>query len=281
MGIKYSGAAKTGTFDGSTRLSIVDGLKAALVDAGWSVASGSSGDWKLNSGITPSGHQIRIRLYDPGGSNLSARARLMDVSETIAPAQDVWLRAVSGRVYRWFANPYQFFVIAPGTVAPGSYLAGGIPWLPSFLSPANVGWLACSTWSDSDTLDRNSFRTSGICPVHDAVAMAAIYGTAGWGSNAAGVGEIAMSGWRVSRYTTHLRQWMDGSLAVFEPLIGWGATSINDTAKLIGQLWDAIVVEGSWAMDSIITFDGKQWWCVYYPLSGSQTITLAILYPTT
>jgi len=281
MGIKYSGAAKTGTFDGSTRLSIVDGLKAALVDAGWSVASGSSGDWRLNSGITPSGHQIRIRLYDPGGTNQCARARLMNVSETIAPGQDVFLRAVSGRVYRWFANPYQFVVIAPGTVAAGSYLAGGIPWLPSFLSPANVGWLGCSAQSDNDTWDRHSFRASNTAPYHGHVAMAAIYGTTGWGSNSAGFGEIAMAGWRVSDGTSMLRQWMDGSVPVFEPLIGWGPTGIGDTGRLVGQLWDAIVVEGNWAMDSIISFDGKQWWCIYYPRGGSQLLTLAVLYPTT
>jgi len=281
MGIKYSGAARTGTFDGPTRLSIVDGLKAALVDAGWSVASGSSGDWKLNSGITPSGHQIRIRLYDPGGTNQCARARLMNVSETIAPAQDVFLRAVSGRVYRWFANPYQFCVIAPGTVAPGSYLAGGIPWLPSFLSPANVGWLGCSAMSDTDTSDRYSFRASNNAPFHDSVGMAALYGTAGWGSNSYGNGAIALAGWRISANSTMLRQWMDGSVPVFEPLIGWGPTGIGDTARLIGQLWDAIVVEGDWPMDAIISFDGKQWWCIYYRRTGGQLLTLAVLYPTT
>jgi hypothetical protein len=281
MGIKYSGAAKTGTFDGSTRLSIVDGLKAALVDAGWSVASGSSGDWKLNSGITPSGHQIRIRLYDPGGTNQSARARLMNVSETIAPAQDVFLRAVSGRVYRWFANPYQFFVIAPGTVAPGSYLAGGIPWLPSFLSPANVGWLGCSAMSDTDTSDRHSFRASNIAPYHESVAVAAIYGASGWGAASLGNVGIAMAGWRVSGTSSMLRQWIDGSVAILDPLIGWGPTGAGDTARLIGQLWDAIVVEGDWPMDAIINFDGKQWWCIYYRRTGGQSVTLAVVYPTT
>jgi hypothetical protein len=281
MGIKYSGAAKTGTFDGSTRLSIVDGLKAALVDAGWSVASGSSGDWKLNSGITPSGHQIRIRLYDPGGTNQCARARLMNVSETIAPAQDVFLRAVSGRVYRWFANPYQFFVIAPGTIAPGSYLAGGIPWLPSFLSPAHVGWLACSAQSDTDTTDRHSFRASDTAPHHDSVAMAAIYGASGWGSTIFSNGALALAGWRVSRVSSMLRQWMDGSVPILDPLIGWGPTSVYDTGRLVGQLWDAIVVEGNWPMDAIISFDNKQWWCIYYARTGGQLLTLAVLYPTT
>jgi hypothetical protein len=259
----------------------VDGLKAALESAGWTTVSGSSGDWKLNSGITPSGHQIRIRLYDPGGTNQCARARLMNVSETIAPTQDVFLRAVSGRVYRWFANPYQFCVIAPGTIAAGSYLAGGIPWLPSFLSPANVGWLGCSAQSDDATWDVHSFRASNTAPYHGHVAMAAIYGTTGWGSNSAGFGEIAMAGWRVSDGTSMLRQWMDGSVPVFEPLIGWGPTGIGDTGRLVGQLWDAIVVEGNWAMDSIISFDGKQWWCIYYPRGGSQLLTLAVLYPTT
>jgi hypothetical protein len=281
MGIKYSGAARTGTFDGSTRLSIVDGLKDALVNAGWSVASGSSGDWKLNSGVTPSGHQIRIRLYDPGGTNQCARARLMNVSETIAPAQDVFLRAVSGRVYRWFANPYQFFVIAPGTIAAGSYLAGGIPWLPSFLSPANVGWLACSAQSDTSTGDAHSFRASNTALHHDSVAMAAIYGASGWGSGGFGNGVIALAGWRVSANTSMLRQWMDGSVAILDPLIGWGATSNSDTGRLVGQLWDAIVVEGNWPMDSVITFDGKQWWCIYYPRTGGQLLTLAVVYPTT
>jgi hypothetical protein len=31
----------------------------------------------------------------------------------------------------------------------------------------------------------------------------------------------------------------------------------------------------------VITFDGKQWWCIYYPRSGGQLLTLAVLYPTT
>jgi len=261
----------------------VDGLKAALESAGWSVASGSSGDWKLNSGITPSGHQIRIWLYDPGGTNQCARARLMNVSETIAPAQAVFLRAVSGRVYRWFANPYQFFVIAPGTVAAGSYLAAGIPWMPSFLSPAHVGWLACSAQSDTSTNDAHSFRASNIAPYHDSVAVAAIYGSSGWGSTSFGSGAITLAGWRLSgnNNTSMLRRWMDGSVPILDPLIGWGPTSIDDTARLIGQLWDAIIVEGNWPMDSVITFDGKQWWCIYYPRTAGQLLTLAVLYPTT
>ena len=279
MGIKYSGAARTGTFDGSTRLSIVDGLKAALESAGWTTVSGSSGDWKLNSGITPSGHQIRVRLYDPG-SGQSARARLMSVNETIAPDRDMLLYAVSGRVYRWFASPYQFFVLAPGTIATGSDLACGIPWLPSFLNPANVGWMGCSAQWDGDTENRDSFRAGGD---HIRYAwgapQAAIYGNSGWWSTG-GSGEIAVLGMRYAGDWWRLRYWADGSSQVYEPLIGWGPTRSDEASRLIGQLWDAIVVEGDWPLDTVLNFDGKQWWCYYKRRSG-QYVTLALLYPTT
>jgi hypothetical protein len=95
MAIQYAGGTNVNTtYAAGTRTQLVDNLKAELVNAGWSVASGSSGDWKLDSATTPAGHNCRVRLWDPGSGNC-AQVRIMKPgrnaraeSERLAAARD-------------------------------------------------------------------------------------------------------------------------------------------------------------------------------------------------
>ena len=62
------------SFVATDRTALVNGIKDALVDAGWTVYSGSSGNWILQSGAGhPNGYQVRIQVWDPGSSWNCAR----------------------------------------------------------------------------------------------------------------------------------------------------------------------------------------------------------------
>jgi hypothetical protein len=122
MAIQYAGGTNINTtFAAGTRTQLVDNLKAELVNAGWSVASGSSGDWKLDSATTPAGHNCRVRLLDPGSGNC-AQVRIMNQGETLTPGQSVWLLPGSGKTYRVLANKYQFHTFVPASANPTSAL---------------------------------------------------------------------------------------------------------------------------------------------------------------
>lgn len=281
MAVRYSNAAATATFTGDSRAAIANGLKDALVACGWSVVSGSSGDWKLNSGTTPAGHQIRVRVWDPGSGNC-AQVRIMNVSETIAPAQSAFLLPASGRAFRVLGCPYQFFCFVPGSVEARSFCVAGIPYRPSFLpAVANIAWLLSSGSDTTTSLPVPTIRTSNTGPTQDGVPVVIIYGNGGWYSSSLGAGQWTISNCLLEAKGNNGRsyKWDDDSLMLWEPLVAFGRTSINDPGFVQGQLWDAILVRERLPLDQTFSYDGKTWWSFYYGTGGFD-VTLAILYPT-
>src|SRR5687767_2596831 len=131
---KYSGAHYYTQFNGgASRTALADNIKGALVNAGWSVASGASGDWKLDSGVTDNGLQLRVRVYDPG-SGSAAILYCSKVDDSL-PLNSVYMLADFNAAQTWefYANPY--FALAqviPWPAATSKLFVFGTGWTPDF-----------------------------------------------------------------------------------------------------------------------------------------------------
>jgi hypothetical protein len=278
MAIQYAGGTNINTtFAAGTRTQLVDNLKAELVNAGWSVASGSSGDWKLDSATTPAGHNYRVRLWDPGSGNC-AQVRIMNQAETLAPNQSVWLLPGTGKVYRVLANKYQFHAFVPASSNSREYAGAGVLCVPSFLSTTNACWLGGNGQSDTDSNIRTCFRTNNC--FYD-TAQAWIYGNVAGSQN---------SGWIPSAIRlVHLHdphnqsnnsyRWADDSFDVYDAVMAFGTAGGNTEAKKVGLLWDAFLCSGDFAADTTVTFDSKTFMCVTVSLSGSNRGSLFVYAP--
>lgn len=141
MSIQYAGGTNVhSSIDGSNATTCVDEIKAALVTAGWSVSSGSSGDWTLLSATTPSGLLMKARVY----VSSSHCHFTFSSSDGTATSQDFGIVITGTRVYKIIANKYQFFIYLEGvTVGSGSgvssnFVATGVPYLPAQVQPTAV-----------------------------------------------------------------------------------------------------------------------------------------------
>src|SRR3990172_11560382 len=132
MAFQYAGGTNVNTtFAADTRTLIADNIRTHLLTAGWTSISGASGDWILQSALTPQNLQCRVRLYDSGGGNCG-RVQFRNVGATLLGI-DLFLLASAGYVYRIIANKYQFFVLRAGSTAAREFVCGGVPYLEPFL----------------------------------------------------------------------------------------------------------------------------------------------------
>ena len=281
MAIQYSGSVTNTTFTTTTgtRREIVDGLAGALVTAGWSYVSGSgTGDVVLqiaDSGLGLS--RTRLRILDPG-SGSCAQLKLHNSTSTLTQTGSVFLLPGAGKVYKVNANPYQFFCTVAGSSNAREYAAGGQPWVPSFLAGSGItacGWLMGNAQTDTDTTVRPSFRTQFTTVASGAIYpnMAAYTNANFWEGNntnfgvnwAPGVIQMAAVNpfqWNNNNATTlQMSRWQDSSVFVSEPLIGWCLTTTPGSSEAFvhGQLWDAVIMSGPFAVDQTATFDSHNW----------------------
>lgn len=58
-------------------------------------------------------------------------------------------------------------------------------------------------------------------------------------------------------------QWSDNTFVIQEPFLAWGI-NLGANAKIIGQMWDAVVVRAALTIDQTATFDSPphNWWSV-------------------
>src|SRR3972149_4598597 len=144
MAIQYAAGTKiNATFVGETELAIVDNIKAQLLNAGWTVVSGASGDWVARGIATPvAGLQVDVRLYSSGGY---ARVKFqrtglsMTQPAPLVPSDDLWLLPLAAKTFRIIANRHQFFVLVPGSGNLYDFCCGGVPYVESFQG-SYVAW---------------------------------------------------------------------------------------------------------------------------------------------
>ncbi len=254
MAVQYAGGTNVDSvIAADDKTTLIDNLKAELVTAGWSVASGSSGDWKLDSATTPQGFAMRVRLYIGTGS--SALIYIMNQSETLAPTNPIWMYVAAGQTYNVLANKYQCFLIDPGGTSYGRFGAFGVPCVNSSLTGLGdcVAWACGNRDSDTGTSAFGSFRTilysQGQCAVI-------------WGSNQ--LSDNSLDNLGPPRLMNQVSpkgdasgyQWYDGSKMVFDAQIGWGM-ALYTMAVWFGWLWDAFVLSDNVAIGTDYTYDSK------------------------
>jgi hypothetical protein len=303
MAIQYSGGTNistTFTCTTGTRQEIVTGLEDALNAAGWTTISGHhTSNVLLESATTPSPQSLvcRVQLQDPG-SGTSAQVRFRNQGNTKAQTNQYFLHPAAGKVYRVIACPYQFFCFASDSTTVGrTAVAGGVPYLPSFLQ----GVVTECIWSqgnctNSDTSNTlyNTFRNVSWTGFDNAMCnqwhvvngnQNEVYGVFG-GGNRPGLQTLIMQqGAQNNTYQGYgpSYRWHDGSLLTYEPLITWGLTSHSDEPLIRGQLWDAAMISGQFVADQTTTFDSHNWWVythnVAWGFSSYYGATLVLVTP--
>ena len=303
MAIQYSGGTNintTFTCTTGTRQEIVTGLENALVAAGWTVISGSgTANVLLESATTPSPQSLvcRVQLQDTG-SGTSAQVRFRNQGNTKAQTNQYYLHPAVGKVYRVIACPYQFFCFASDSMTVGrTYVAGGVPYLPSFLQ----GVITECIWShgnctnsDSSTTLYGSFRTANwlgsdnnqpnqwhVCNGN----QVEVFGVFSGGNRPGGQQLYVQMSPQMQQMQSQWPgyRWHDGSLLTYEPLIGWGLSGMSDENLIRGQLWDSAMISGQFVADQTTTFDSHNWWVLTNNVQWSNQVvfgaTLVLVTP--
>jgi hypothetical protein len=67
-------------------------------------------------------------------------------------------------------------------------------------------------------------------------------------------------------------RWHDDSAMIVEPLMGWGAPTLDSECKGRGQLWDAVVVTESYPADTTTTIDSHTFYNLTDNNDGNATL---------
>ena len=278
MSIRYAGGVNINAqIAADTKTLITDNLKIQLVLAGWTVAAGASGDWKLDSVATPSGHRCRVRIKNEVSDNCGIT--LSNVAETLNPAQIIWLVPGVGKLLRVIANRYQFIVFEDGAVTFRDFAFCSNFYTPAFLAPVNNCFLGGNGQSTGDVTTRSMLR-NGLA-IHS-TAKAWIYNLSVF---SAAAGSASIGSFRIQHKHDPLNsanvayRWADDSLQVYDALAAHGMTIDTAEAKIIGQLWDALICSGDFVDGAVITYDGKQFWPIGVSLTGATRGTLFLYAP--
>lgn len=275
MSIQYSGGTlKNNTFIPTTRAEWVGNVTQALSDAGWTTISGTPGsttagtDVTLESAAQNSSAKIRFRFFDPNVNNC---AQVTMKHPTGSPTSQIGYALPTAGTGQWrvVANKFHFFAFATGgaanSIAPRGWLFGGTFFTPSFLgvvSGDGVGFFSSGGTTDADATSRSYWRRSLRPPTTNPSVHSLIWGASllDISSAAAVAAGPTLSWWQGTRSAFDDGfQWADGTLPVYEALVAFGITATTDSAKLRGQLYDAMVINGQWTSESTFSFDGHSW----------------------
>lgn len=268
MSIQYSGGTlvnATGAI--TTKQGLVDLATTNLLTAGWTAITGTPG---VSADVTMEsasylGQKVRFRFQDAGGATVSTIVTMKHASGS--PTSQTAMLNPTG-TWRIVANKYQFFfyMVNNPTTARAAVMGGQI-WTPSWNAAASgdcMAWMQCIGVVDADATTRGTFRKR-LRPLNSTdAAWSVITGATLTETTAYNSGYccIATLYGGPGANTDANYVWADGSPTVIEPLIGWGGSAITVPGRHQGQVWDAIVVSGSWIGDQVITFDGHTWICI-------------------
>lgn len=275
-----SGAIINATFTPTTKTTMIDSIKSELVNAGWSVISGSSGGWTLESVATPT-NSLKMRLTMAASTNC-AQLTFKNSAASITSTTDAFLLPDS-TTWRIIANNYGFWVQKDSspTANKRDFAFGFTPYIPSFLTVTEciVGGGRCL--SDSSTAACRSFRDA---LTHDGVNsntgayFTLINGSAFnagtfetdsgtlrfriGGSAREGVADINDSA---------CQTFYDGTYFMCTPYIAFGDAGPSTGATCNGIVYDAVLVENSYAYGTTKTFAGYDWMAITHSNVGNST----------
>jgi hypothetical protein len=262
MAIQYSSGAPTvATSTPATRTAMVDFVKDNLITAGWSVISGSSGDWVVKTAVTAAGFSVRMRIWDPGSGNCARLALNNNTGTVVLDASAPVYLYPSGSTYKIIANEYQFFVFVESSTAARSFAAGGVPYVPSHLTSSFsdvVGWLTGNATTDGDTSEDASLRSQTVnATMNTGVNWQVIFDEVGVGSSGNDANRPCFIALVQGTNQGTAPQMINNDYLIYEPLLAMNDnTSLH--SKVVGQLWDfAVSSQPAAVLDDEFSFDSR------------------------
>lgn len=268
MAIQYSGNAQTSTFTPGSKQDIINNVGAALLAAGWTTASGGTGttSWLLQSATTPQGYSFRVLMQDNGGNCVtfslqSSNGALVGGNSTTVGGGFL---IPGSYTYRIVCNKYQAFVYAtPNPNAPRTFVAFGVPYVPSWVAPlvTQLAWMQGNASSDTDSSVRSSFRTG--LNNYNSTNNQALFNGALWQSTTGGnPGVVSLWQYSCPVFGNAGYLWQNGASLLVDAVIGWGDTTPSQALKAKGQLWDAVQSTDAYPGDTVASFDSHNWICL-------------------
>ena len=300
MATKFSGGTYVNTtFVGGTKTNICNNMETQLVNAGWTVISGTgTTNVLLQSAADPTtGNQGRVRFKDNGGSCVQVTIENVSGTKvlTSSTTSGAHLLPATSKTFRVLASKYRFEVFTPGVSAAREFVCAGILWIPTPYQGVitEAIYLQGNGLSDSDTAIRFSFRTS----LSPAVGVSGNLGAVSCGicNNNMQVngnsGQSYMSDVQLrvptcaslGSYTqgtapghANLYRWHDGALDMADALMGWGNSAVSDEAFIRGQVYDWTIVGDNLPVDVTGTWsDGgssHDWWALTGGNTGNSSL---------
>ena len=256
--------------DASSHVTLMSDLDAAFGAAGWS--SEIITDGKLYLLESPQGLVARVRMWIDTSDSLnddyvSVRVESADGTRL---GMNHWLSVGSGRELQVVAGICQFFISRPGSSEDEfdnahNMVCGGVLKVPE-PDCGGVGDAATTTeawWSNGDRDSgaghawrrnlrnhRYAFHSSSACRN----GVMGSPSTLDWFPRLfVPTPPIDVDYWE--GYLASRVRWHDGSPLFFDPLFGWGDAA--NPARLIGSLWDSMVMSIDSPLDAESNFDGN------------------------
>lgn len=293
MALVYAGGTYVNTtFTGDTIAHIITALETQLVNAGWSVISGSGTTNVLFQSATQSGVTNPIRVRVKTNSGTCAAVSLENQAGTLASTSSTTagglLLPVAAQTMRVIATKYWFCCFVPGSAAARTFVYAGMPYVDSsFLtSVTDIGVMFSNCFTEASAGVATSFRSHpAISSVSSSEAnYALIYNTSllqnnntatTTSNNSAGAPDVLLTCAPAGAQTTTARnyRWANDDLVTSDVLVGWGLTSTGDEAKIRGQFFDMVYVAEAATIDTSSAFPATGH--TFYNLTNNFTQTTA------
>ena len=273
-------------------------IDSGLTGAGWTVTTTTSAtDHIYQSGITPQSNQIKVRVWDGGGN--CVRIKMMNNAQTLSQTDSCYLYVTTSTNYTVIANQFQFVIFVPGSVSSRNFCIGSAFFIPPNMVTAGLttaAFIHGNGTSDTDATNlTGSFRTSltargflNAAPGNGWTilnATAVEYsGLSADSSQHVGLPALAVLQSAAIDAISGYR-WGDDSALIMEPLIAWGTPTLDNEAKLRGQLWDAFIATESFPADITTSVDSHTFYNVtesndgHLALPASMRGSLFVLVP--
>lgn len=288
MAIQYAGGTLINTTTTVTdKATLHAAIDSALTGAGWTITTTTSSTDKIYRSVaTPQGNQIKVRVWDAGGGTQSVKLRMMNTAQTISQSDSCYLYPSTSTTYQIIANQYQFAIFVPGSVSSRNFVLASAIYIPPHLVSfglTTAAFIIGDGGSDTDTSNtRGSFRTSlnarGVAGYAPAQGWSILNSTAveynGLTADSSAhpglPGLVSFQSTAIHSITGY--RWHDDSALIVEPLIAWGAPTIDSEGKLRGQLWDALVVTESFPADATALIDSHTFYNLTNNNDGTEVL---------
>jgi hypothetical protein len=280
------------TIPGSTQITLSTSAGGAVINTSGTQSGTHTAvcACRMQSAVTAWGVSAKVLISDIAANCLNFT--ITNTAYTLTGSQNgnagAFLLPANTFVFRIVANKYQAFVFRAATTPARGFVAFGTPYVPSFLQTGltEAAWCGGNAGQDSSSSILTSFRTQ---LTWYAPSVAQGNSTQLWNTNIVDLGNTSSSqgapniffltspaGNNATGQTGY--HWADASAHMAEPLIGWATSSGSAEPLIRGELWDAVVIEDTFAGDTTTTFDSHNWIGIT-DNNGTQKATLFIVTP--